>query len=61
MRDHYDFPKMKARKNPYTKRLKEREVLLRDVNRGIEQLELGEGIPLDVKEIRKAIREKFAD
>lgn len=32
--------------------LKRREVLIRDVNLGIEQLERGEGIPFDIEEIQ---------
>jgi hypothetical protein len=36
--------------------LKQREELLRDVNQGIEQLERGEGGPLDMEEIKAAIR-----
>jgi antitoxin ParD1/3/4 len=34
--------------------LKKREQLIRDVNHGIEQLERGEGTPLDIEEIKSA-------
>jgi antitoxin ParD1/3/4 len=40
--------------------LKKRELLLREVNRGIEQLEQGEGIPFDLEALRAEIHAKFA-
>ena len=33
------------------------EQLIRDVNEGIEQLQRGEGIPLDIEKIKAAVRE----
>lgn len=36
--------------------LKRREQLIRDVNMGIEQLEHGEGTPLDIEEIKASVR-----
>ncbi len=38
--------------------LKRREQLIRDVNLGIEQLERGEGMPLDIEEIKATVRNK---
>ena len=40
--------------------LRRREQLIRDVNKGIEQLERGEGIPLDIEEIKAFVRDKLA-
>jgi Arc/MetJ-type ribon-helix-helix transcriptional regulator len=39
--------------------LKKREQLIRDVNLGIEQLQSGEGAPLDIEEIKATVRNKF--
>jgi antitoxin ParD1/3/4 len=39
--------------------LKKRERLIRDVNLGIEQLQRGEGKPLNIEEIKAAVRNKF--
>jgi Arc/MetJ-type ribon-helix-helix transcriptional regulator len=39
--------------------LKKRELLIHDVNCGIEQLERGEGIPFDVEAIKAEIHAKF--
>jgi Arc/MetJ-type ribon-helix-helix transcriptional regulator len=36
--------------------LRRREQLVRDVNEGIEQLERGEGMPLDIEAIKTAVR-----
>jgi putative addiction module CopG family antidote len=36
--------------------LQRREQLIRDVNKGIEQLQRGEGKPLDIEEIKAAVR-----
>jgi Arc/MetJ-type ribon-helix-helix transcriptional regulator len=36
--------------------LRRREQLIRDVNMGVEQLERGEGIPLDIEGIKSAVR-----
>ena len=36
--------------------LRRREQLVRDVNEGIEQLERGEGVPLNIEEIKAAVR-----
>jgi len=36
--------------------LKRREKLIRDVNLGIEQLERGEGVPLNIEEVKSAVR-----
>jgi hypothetical protein len=36
--------------------LRRREQLIRDVNKGIEQLDRGEGIPLDIERIKSAVR-----
>ena len=36
--------------------LRRRDELIRDVNEGIEQLERGEGMPLDIAEIKAAVR-----
>jgi Arc/MetJ-type ribon-helix-helix transcriptional regulator len=36
--------------------LRRRDELIRDVNEGIEQLERGKSVPLDVAEIRAAVR-----
>jgi antitoxin ParD1/3/4 len=36
--------------------LQRREQLIRDVNLGIEQLQRGEGKPLDIEEIKAAVR-----
>jgi Arc/MetJ-type ribon-helix-helix transcriptional regulator len=38
--------------------LKNREQLIRDVNRGIEQLERGEGIPFDLEAIKTEVDKK---
>jgi len=35
--------------------LRRREQLIRDVNKGIEQLERGEGLPLDIEQIKAAV------
>jgi hypothetical protein len=32
------------------------EQLIRDVNEGIEQLQRGEGVPLDIEQIKAAVR-----
>ena len=39
--------------------LRRREELIRDVNKGIEQLERGEGTPLDIEGVKTAVREKL--
>jgi len=39
--------------------LRRREQLIRDVNQGIEQLEHGERIPLDIEQIKATVRERF--
>ena len=39
--------------------LRRREQLVRDVNDGIEQLERGEGVPLDIEEIKTAVRSRL--
>lgn len=39
--------------------LRHREQLIRDVNEGIEQLECGEGMPLDVEQIKAAVRARL--
>jgi antitoxin ParD1/3/4 len=39
--------------------LKNRELLIRDVNLGIEQLERGEGIPFELEAIKAEVRVKF--
>ena len=39
--------------------LRRREQLIRDVNQGIEQLERGEGVPLDMEQIKAAVRERL--
>jgi antitoxin ParD1/3/4 len=39
--------------------LKKREQLIRDVNLGIEQLERGEGTPLDIEEIKAVVRARM--
>ncbi len=36
--------------------LRRREQLIRDVNSGIEQLQRGEGVPLDIEQIKTAVR-----
>lgn len=36
--------------------LRRRERLIRDVNKGIEQLERGEGVPFDMEKIDAAVR-----
>ena len=36
--------------------LRRREQLIRDVNSGIEQLQRGEGVPLDIEQIKAAVR-----
>ena len=36
--------------------LRRREQLIGDVNKGIEQLERGEGVPLDIEQIKSAVR-----
>ncbi len=39
--------------------LRRREELIREVNKGIEQLERGEGMPLDIKGIKSAVGERL--
>ena len=39
--------------------LRRRDELIRDVNEGIEQLERGEGVPLDIAEIKAAVRDRL--
>ncbi len=39
--------------------LRRREQLICDVNNGIEQLERGEGVPLDIEQIKSAVRRRF--
>ena len=39
--------------------LRRREQLIRDVNKGIEQLERGQGVPLDIEEIKTTVRRKM--
>jgi len=39
--------------------LRRREQLIRDVNRGIEQLERGEGVPLDIEKIQAAVESRL--
>jgi hypothetical protein len=39
--------------------LRRREQLIRDVNKGIEQLERGEGGPLDIEKVKAAVRSEF--
>ena len=36
--------------------LRRREQLIRDVNQGIEQLQRGEGVPLDMEKIKATVR-----
>ena len=40
--------------------LRQQEQLVRDVNEGIEQLERGDGIPLDIEQIKVAVRDRLA-
>jgi antitoxin ParD1/3/4 len=40
--------------------LRRREELIRDVNQGVEQLERGEGIPLNIEAIKATVRERLA-
>jgi Arc/MetJ-type ribon-helix-helix transcriptional regulator len=39
--------------------LRHREQLLRDVNEGIEQLESGKGVPLDIEAIKATVRSRL--
>jgi len=39
--------------------LRRREQLIRDVNQGIEQLERGEGRPLDIEKVKAAVRREI--
>jgi len=39
--------------------LRRREQLIQDVNKGIEQLEHGEGVPLDIEQIKTLVRERL--
>jgi Arc/MetJ-type ribon-helix-helix transcriptional regulator len=39
--------------------LRRREQLIRDVNKGIEQLERGEGVPLDIEQIKSTVRRRL--
>ena len=39
--------------------LRRREQLIRDVNKGIEQLERGEGKPLDIEKVKAAVRQEL--
>jgi Arc/MetJ-type ribon-helix-helix transcriptional regulator len=39
--------------------LRQRFELIRDVNKGIEQLERGEGRPLDIEQVKAAVRREF--
>ena len=39
--------------------LRRREQLLRDVNKGIEQLERGEGTPLDIEQVKQAVHARL--
>jgi Arc/MetJ-type ribon-helix-helix transcriptional regulator len=41
--------------------LKRREALIRDVNRGIEQLERGEGIPFDIEAIKAELDRRLKE
>lgn len=36
-----------------------REELIREVNKGIDQLERGEGVPLDIEGVKSAVRERL--
>jgi Arc/MetJ-type ribon-helix-helix transcriptional regulator len=38
--------------------LRRRERLIRDVDEGIEQLERGEGVPLDIQAVKDAVRQR---
>lgn len=40
--------------------LRRRGQLIRDVNKGIEQLERGAGRPLDIEKVKAAVRQAFA-
>ena len=40
--------------------LRRREQLIRDVNEGVAQLERGEGVPLNIDEIKAAVRSRLA-
>ncbi len=42
--------------DPAVELLRQQEQLVRDVNEGIEQVERGEGVPLDVDAIKAAVR-----
>ncbi len=39
--------------------LRRREQLIRDVNKGIEQLERGEGTPLDIEQVKRAVHARL--
>ena len=39
--------------------LRRREQLIRDVNKGIEQLERGEGMPLDIEQVKQAVHARL--
>ena len=39
--------------------LRRREQLIRDVDEGIEQLERGEGVPLDIEAVKAEVRRRF--
>jgi Arc/MetJ-type ribon-helix-helix transcriptional regulator len=41
--------------------LRRREQLIRDVNKGVEQLERGEGVPLDIERVKTAVRERLEE
>jgi hypothetical protein len=42
--------------NPTPAAERTQEQLIRDVNSGIEQLQRGEGVPLDIEQIKAAVR-----
>jgi antitoxin ParD1/3/4 len=39
--------------------LRRREQLVRDVNEGIEQLESGQGVPLDIEAVKATVRSRL--
>ena len=41
--------------------LRRREELVGDVNKGIEQLERGEGVPLDIEKIQATVESRFEE
>ena len=55
------FPSRGQALNAAVELLKRREQLIRDVGAGIEQLERGEGEPLDIEDIKARGRKRLAD